>query len=369
LKKGQGAIADEFVLVLLAGIIIIVILAITWSKPISLDISPTAKTLTIARGSATSFVMTLNGTVENVTLEASGEIANWVTFDRPVLNVEGEENVNVVVSVPVYAEYRFYTGSIIAKQAYGQKEMILTINVSTKTIVAEKEHSIHFGDFTVAYEYGSDTIATKNDFNVERGYFSEYPYSFVALMTEQKNSIVTDGYIEIIVDQTNGVGNLIVELNGNEVFNQMVDAGPVMIPLTKDQIKQTNTVEIRAGTPGWSFWMESIYRINSVSFVINYAGEYFKDFDFTLTDEDVTNFKKGELDFIVKNYDIRRANHMMIAINGQNFYTGSPVPVFFSKTFGKEIDLNVGSNTISFTSDPNSYYELKDVTLTITSNA
>jgi hypothetical protein len=289
-----------------------------------------------------------------------------VTFDRPLLNIEGEENVNVIVSVPIYAEYKIYTGYVIAKHAAGKKEMPLIVNVSTKTFLAEKSRDIHFGDFTVAYEYGSDTLVTKTDFKVERGYLSDYPYSFVALMTEQKNSIVTDGYIQIIVDQTNEVGNLIVELNGNEIFNEKVNPGEIKISLSKDQIKKSNIIKIKAGTPGLAFWMNTVYNINSASFVINYNGEYFKDFDFVLDRDEVTNFKSGELSFIVKNYDIRRANKMIIKINGQTFYTGSPVPVFFSETFGKEIDLNIGANSISFTSEPNSYYELKDVTLTVT---
>lgn len=362
MMKGQ---ADEFVIVLLAALVFIGILALVWTSETKLTVTPESKYLTVARGTTSSFPISLNGTATNVSLKASGEIANWITFDRPSLDVKDYEEVRVIISVPATASYGFHNGDIYVESFGFQERVSLVINVSTYTI--EKEtRSISLGDLTVSYSIGPETIAERENLRIERGYFTDISASFAAVISEEKLPMVTDGYIQLIVDQTNGLGNLIVEVNGNETFNQKAGIGEMIIPLSKDQIKKSNSVVLRAGTPGLAFWSSSTYTIASAKFVVEYNGTVFKDVDFVLDNLEVVNFKSGRVSFIVKKYDINKLNDLLIKINGRTIFEGVPTLVYFSKTFGNDVPLNIGTNTISFSVEPDTFYELKDVTLTIT---
>jgi len=365
--KGQ---IDEFVLVLLAGLILIGILTIVWSSEAAtqITVTPESKYLTIARGSSTSFPLNLNGSSKNVTLRGSGKITSWISFERPNLDVEGHTVITTFVTVPNDASYGLNYGDIYVEALGFQKRISITVNVSTKTVSGESR-SIDLGDFIVSYAMGEETIAEKENFIVEKGYFTDLPLSFAAILSEGKLPMVIGGYVQVIVDQTNGLGNLIVEINGNETYNQRVGVGEVIIPLSKEQISKSNSVVLKSSSPGWIFWSNSIYSIGSVKFVVEYNGTTFKDIDFVLDNSEVINFKSGKLSFYVKKYDSNKLNDLTIKINDKTIFSGIPSLTYFTKSFGSDVNLNIGTNIISFSVEPDTYYELKDVILTITRHA
>jgi hypothetical protein len=361
----KGQMVDEFAVILIGGLVLIGILAMTWMSEVKLTVVPDSRQLTIARGSSLSFPIYLNGTAKNITLKSSGEIANWISFDRSNLDVYDKEQVNAMINVPPSASYGTHTGDIYV-QAFGfEKRISVIVNVS-KVTVSGQSRSINLGDFTVAYTVGPETVRELGSLKVERGYFTDFPVSFAAILSEEKAAIVTGGYIQIVVDQTNSIGNLIVEVNGNETYNNRAGVGEVIIPLSKDQIKKSNSVVLRAGTPGWLFWSSSVYNIGSVKFVAEYNGTVFKEINFDLDNLEVVNFQSGRLSFTVNKYDVSKLNDLTVKINNQVIFDGVPTLVYFTKTFGNEVSLNIGTNTISFSVEPDTFYELKDVTLTIT---
>lgn len=343
----------------------ILVLMIGWAatEAGALVVSPTSKTLTIAKGSASSFKVYINGTAKNVTLEGSGEIAGWVSFDKNNFDVTGPTDVTVVVNVPHSAQEKFYTGTVKFSYTGGENSVSLTINVSTVTI-SDVSRNMALGDFSLKYLVGSEPVYERQDFEVSTGYFSDNPASFAAVLTEEKHSIVTGGSIELIIDETNEAGNLIVELNGQEIFNRKFGIGELVIPLTKEQILKSNAVVIKAGSPGWKFWMNSAYKIRSAKFNIEYKGVFFKDFSFVLDSAEVVNFKFGKIAFRIKDYDINRLPNMAIKVNDKEVFDDVPTLTYFSKTF-KDIPMNIGSNTISFSLDQDGFYDLEDAILTI----
>jgi hypothetical protein len=345
------------------------ILVIAWSSEAAgqLTVVPDSKHLTIARGSSLSFPLLLNGTAKNVTLRSSGNIANWISFDTPNLDVDKKAEITVFVDVPRSASYTTYNGDIYVETLGFQKRVSIFVNVSSQTISGESR-SINLGDFTVSYATGPETVAEKDNLRIERGYFTDLPSSFAAILSEENLPMVIGGHIEIVIDQTNGLGNLIVEVNGNETHNQKAGVGEIAIDLTKDQIKKSNSVVLRAGTPGLTFWSSSVYDIGSVKFIAEYNGTTFEDINFVLDNTEVVNFQSGRLSFVVEKYDVNKLNNLMIKINDQTFFDGIPTLVYFTKSFGNEINLNMGVNTISFSVEPDTFYELKDVTLTIIRN-
>jgi len=358
---------DEFAFVLLAGLILIIILTVGWSTMYQgvIEITPTEKTLTVARGSSASFAVHLNGTATNVNVTGTGDIADWLSFNRNNFDVSGSTDVQVTVTVPYSAQLKYYSGRVEIDFVGGKKTVSVTVNVSTIT-VTETTHRV-FGpeDFTVSYSVGTETVSEKKSFTVEKGLFVDSSARFTGSLTDEKLSMVTGGFIELVIDDTNSEGNLIVELNGKEVFNNKADIGEVFINLDTSQIQKTNKIIVKADSPGWKFWTSNYYDIESAKFGIDYEGISFKDFSFTLDSNDITNFNLGRLSFRVRSYDPNKLNDMIIKINGQTLFKGVPTLTYFTIAFGTEIPLNEGSNRISFSVDREAYYELADVTLTI----
>ncbi|MEM5878952.1 MAG: hypothetical protein QXU74_00460 [Candidatus Aenigmatarchaeota archaeon] len=362
--KGQ---IDEFALVLLAGLILVGILVVVWSSQASTQITvlPESKHLTIAKGSSSSFYIFMNGTAYNVTLRSSGEIASWISFERDKLNVEKEDKVRVFVNIPFSASYGVHWGEIYVETLGFQKIIPISVNVSTRT--EEKVIPISFGDFTVGYIIGEETVADRENFKVEKSYFSEFSPSFAAVIPEEKLPLISRGYLQIIVDQTNSLGNLIIEFNDNKTFDKRAVVGEVIVEIPRELIKRSNSIVLKASSPGFVFWSSSLYKIASVRFVVEYNGTIFREFNFSLEEFEVKNFKEGKISLFARKYEMGlppKLADLIIKINDKIIYEDVP-PYYLVEKFGEEVGLKVGTNTISFSCEKGGSYSLEDVVLTI----
>lgn len=358
---------DEFAFVLLAGLLLIIILTVAWSSMPTEQIvlvQPSSVQLAISRGSVSNFDITINGTATQLTLQGGGEIADWLSFNKNNVQLVNSTTVTVYVTVPSTAVERVYTGTVDITGGDSKKSVQVTISVTQQSDVP---HSFYVGDFIVSYDVGTDFLATKSNVEISRSYFSDSSLNFGSSVSDDKLNILTSGFIYLLVDNTNNAGNLIVDFNGIEVLNQKVYSGDMTIPINRSLIKKYNTVSVRADTPGWKFWMSTVYNLKTVKFSINYQGTSFKDYSFELSSQDVTNFKFAKLSFLVKNYKTPMSD-LIITINGQQIFRGIP-QIYFEKDFGREIILNTGLNTISFSSEKQTYYELENVILTVVRRA
>lgn len=367
--KGQSRI-DEFAFVLLAGVILIIVLAVAWgtlqNNPVG--VSPARETLTIASGDSKTFNLELNGSTINTTLQASGSIMGWISFDQNQFDLQGSRQIIVTVAVPPALPQGIYDGTINVVSGTNIEQVQVEVNVSSVT-VNNAVRNIRFGEFPVSYEVGSQTVSERDNFQISKGYFSDYPGTVVATMTQSTYSITTGGAIVIDIADTNGVGNLIVDLNGNEIYNQPASSGEITIPLDRAQISKSNNLVLRAGNPGFNFWMNTVFEIKSASFDVDVQGEQRQDATFQLTSDEVSNFQFGKISANINKYNPSALNPLTIAINNATIMDDVPTLFTFSRTFGSEVPLNAGTNTISFYVSKEAYYDLSDVTLTLVSKA
>lgn len=367
-KKAQIRI-DEFAFVLLAGIVLIVILMIIWGTPTEAPpiVEPTSVSLSIPRNLSSFFELKIKGKLTNVTLSSTGEIKNWITFNKNNFDILELDVVKVKVKVPDVPA-RIYTGNIIVRSVGGEVKVPVRIEV-VELVTREFSRTIPLGDFSVSYTVGTETLDSKENFEVFAGYLSNYPASLVGILKEEKIAIVKDAYIQLIVEETNAAGNLIVLFNDEEVFNRKASPGEVLIPINLSLLKRSNTVTIKAGMPGWMFWMNTVYRFKSASFVVSYKGIFSFEKTFALDQDEVTNFDRFHLIYRVKNYS-RPLPEMIIKLNHQVVFSQSPPLAFFNATFNKDIlgnklFLNVGNNTISFLFEKEAFYEVRNAVLTV----
>ncbi len=357
---------DEFAFILLAGIILIVIVAVAFTTVQGGPISATLSTgnLQIAQGNSATITLHLNGTGINVTLSSSGEIDSWINFDQNNFDLSGTKDVVVTVLVPGNADFRTHTGNILV--IFGDKTVKVPINVAVTIVtVTNVPNAIRLGDFTVSYLVGSDVVGEQDSIRVSKGYFSSSPISFTATVPDNELGILTDGFIQIFVETSNTDGNLFVDFNGQRVYSNTISTGEIDIPINASTIHKYNSVVLSADNPGIKFWEETNYNIKFAKFGVDFNGINSKTLTFSLSSTDLNNFNFGSLSFQVKSYNPNSLGPMLVQINGVTFFNDVPTLTYFSRSFGNEIPLYNGNNTISFSVSSAASYQLANVVLTI----
>jgi hypothetical protein len=357
---------DEFVFVLIAGLIIIIVMLLIWGVPTEIQVptlSPTSQSLTIIRGSSEKFILKINVTSEKVTLIPKGTISDWITFSNNDYSSSGLSNIEVTVKVPYGTEEREYSGSIEIESVEGGKIVFpLTVTVISKTQTNEVSNTHYFGDFTVTYASGSETIKSVSNVEVRKSMNEDKKVSFSGRI-EKDMSIVTDGFITIDVLYTNNEGNLIVKLNNREIFNQKVSVGETKIPIDKDLLIDYNVIEVSTSKPSWKFWSSSVYTIDKIDFVVNTFGNVEKKETFEVASEEISNFKEGRVEFNVESYEGN--GNLMVKINDYKVYEGTrqgDVAVAFKL---QDFGLTRVQNTISFSTETGTTYNIKNAKVVI----
>lgn len=369
-NKGVTKI-DEFAFVLLAGVVMIFVLTFAWTTPMEWapTVEPSSIDLSVQRGASKTFDLTIKGKLTAVNLTATDEIKNWLAFDKKNFDVVDSAIVTVTVKVPGAVSLGSYEGYVEVESVGGKETVYVKINVIEEAEEEAATRIIPLGDFSVSYSEGADTLDLKESVEVVNGYFASHEIVLVGILTDEKLSIVTDGYIQLIIESTNSAGDLIVLLNGEEIFRRRVGVGEVLIPIDKTLIRKSNSVTIAAGSPGWKFWMNTVHRLRSAKFVVNYKGAFSKQFTFSLDANEVANLKHLKLFYRVKRYSAVLPE-LMIKINGQIVYWETPPLAFFDDAFeedmlGNKLQVNVGNNTITFLFEREAYYDIADAILTV----
>ena len=217
---------------------------------------------------------------------------------------------------------------------------------------------VSFGDFKVSYAVDSKVIESKTNVEVKgKDKFS------MSGMIDQDMSMVTGGFLTIHVRETNKQGDLVISVNGKEVFSQAVTVGKVEIPLQKEDLKDYNIIEITTAKSGWKFWSTPVYELDTVEFGANFYGNIAKAEEFHVYPEDLRSFRSGEVSFRLKEYS--GSGDLMISINGHRIYKGQPSLNFYQSFNQYDVGLVQGINSISFSAESGASYDVADALLTI----
>ena len=367
---------DEFGWILIGALVFIVVISVAWlpSKEPSPIVDPKSLDLNIVAGSGTVFYVTINGSKEgkmtNVTLTTIDCAQNWVSFDKNKLEIEGSEKVMVSVIIPKGTTPGTYTGRIKVSSPGGETYISLKINVVGISEVKIKSRPILLGDINIKYSIGSENIAVGRDLEIFRGYFSKSEEAMNISIPTQKLDITTDGYINLTIEETENAENLVVVFNGYTLYNKKVGAGTLIVPIDGSLIGNKNSLLIYTVSPPWyEFWSKSVYKIKEFGFYINYQDIKERERLFDLKDEEIANFKYFRLTGRVGDYS-QPLREMEIKINDQLVYSNTPPIVFLNETiekdaFGNTLYFRNTDNTISFSFDRNSYYNLEDTFLIV----
>ncbi|MEM7824458.1 MAG: hypothetical protein QXO27_00590 [Candidatus Aenigmatarchaeota archaeon] len=373
-QKGQQKIFDEFAWIILAAVGFVLIMTIIFTATTSAPvIEPKSLSLTLAKGDTHSFAITVRsadgGKISNLTLSSFGEIKDWITFDKNKFDVENMTTVRVKIQLPTTAVLRTYTGGIKAESTGGSSTLSLSITVSNVSIVPLESRVISIGDVEVKYVKGSETLASKENLEITKGVFSESKEAFSVVFPAEKLAILTGAHLELFIVDTNKRGNLIVEFNGQELYNKKTDVGKVVIPLDKSLLNTTNIISVRTTGPSvFQFWSKAFYKIEKLNLVINFRDISEREKEFELMPNEIQNFHHFVLQARVKEYSTPM-QELFIKINNQLVFADRPPLLAFNQTidrdtFGNKLSLS-NQNKISFSFEKEASLTLDDVFLVV----
>lgn len=358
LLKAQARI-DEFVFVLLAGIVLIVVLMVMWTMPLEAPptVEPSSVSLTVLAGASRQFSLNVSGPgpavgpITNVSLSAMGEIANWISFSNTYFDsIPTYSIVAVYITVPANVQLRTYTGVIRVSSTGGTKDVKVTVNVKNITTIEFLKEVIPVEDFSISFISGSKLLDMQSNAEVVKGYFYESTLNLVGILEEKELSNAINSYIRLVISDTNKLGNLVVYLNDQEIYNRLADIGEVIIPVNVSLLKRSNAVRIRATNPGWMFWANTVYKIREASFSVDFKGMTTKEVLINLTRQEVSGFNHIQFKSIVK---YEQKPRLRIKLNEQTIYWGElPIVVLDlwidKDVLGNDLALNVGTNKMLF---------------------
>ena len=197
-------------------------------------------------------------------------------------------------------------------------------------------------------------LAEKNVAYAKKGAFSEEDTEFPFSLAEV--SQINNVLLSLAVDDIQG--KLIILLNGEQIFNDQADVGPITpITLPKNSLQAQNKLVFRASSPGLAFWKTneiSLSKIKVVADVTNTEAQSSKNI-FLLSETEKRNLERVKLKF-QPNCELSEAGTLTIAINNNEIFKGIPdcdiamVPIEFSPALVYQ-----GENEIVFSAEKGTY--------------
>ncbi len=199
-------------------------------------------------------------------------------------------------------------------------------------------------------------IKTENPFYVKKGWFDEKKKTIIFTVDDLQN---TNNFL-LSFSATTHAGNLIVKLNGQEIYNgEITTANPAPIILPKEIIVKDNQLEISANSVGLAFWSTNEFNIAGAKItadVTDISRQQSRNV-FLVSGTEKHNLERVSAEFN-PNCDMAKEEIgiLDIFVNGVNIYSSVPDCKIVNTV--KELStgaLTAGENNIIFKTSKGSY--------------
>jgi len=369
-KKAQARM-DEFVWILLAGILIVLAVLFAWGTPspeenateniteLKSPFTIGTETVDIPRvirigdfsisytvGSevlATSkYVEVKRGLFEDNIFSMSGKIdhnLNYVTDGWLILDILETNGGNLIVKVN-------------NKVVYNQKTNPGRINIPVEKDLLTNYNVVEIRAGMPGLQFWSTSVyrIEKIQFGINLYGSEEKTYNF-QMFGSELNSF-TEGRIAFDVDEREGNGNMIIKINGRTVFNG-VPSGSFSKTFELFDVGLVNGNNVIT----FSTEKDTTYKLDDVELIVTHKekGEKSKSFVFTITDDDMRLLeggRKGKIRFYILDSDLTGSLKLKIVdADGiehdldviDSYAIGKTVTVNFQAS-----DVKVGKNVVVF---------------------
>jgi hypothetical protein len=214
--------------------------------------------------------------------------------------------------------------------------------------ISESSRTVTLGaDFTVSYDVGEKDILAWGG-EVNSGLFSN-------LEEREEFDIenvgdVSEGTIKMKIWNSNYYGNLLMYVNGEEVFNGAPLIGGKTVNFDASVLKSNNVLEVKAENSGWKMWAPTVY-ILDVDLSVSLESKKTQSFEFELSGLEVESLNRARLlIFGTRN----GAGNLDVLLNGNDIFEGK-TPIYTDFAID---NFKAGTNTIELSADPNTEYNI-----------
>ena len=200
----------------------------------------------------------------------------------------------------------------------------------------------------------SKILAEKNIASAKKGIFSEDVSEFPFVIADLKNT--ENMLLSFTVKRA--TGKMIISLNGEEIYNNIVSVGAVQpITLPKNLLQDQNTLTFSVSSPGFAFWRTNDLSLESIKIVAdvqNVEAQFSKNV-FIVSETEQKNVEKTSLKFQPECM-YSEVGKLTITINANEMYNAVPdcevkmVPLEFSPLL-----LQLGENELVFSTEKGTY--------------
>jgi len=210
-------------------------------------------------------------------------------------------------------------------------------------------------DFTITYSAGEKSVASLGG-EVSRGVFSGIGDKTIDFQVPNTADI-SECVIKLKIWNTNHYGNLIISINGKEIYRGFPNIGEKTISFGKDILEGSNTLEVEAENSGWRFWAPTVY-IFDMNVNVNYLGRKTRSFTFDISENELTNTNRARL--LIFGTREGRGN-LNVRLNGVEIYSGlTTVYTDFA------VDaLEIGNNTLDLSTEPDTTYNISSAQIVL----
>jgi len=215
--------------------------------------------------------------------------------------------------------------------------------------------SVSYGSFAVG-QTQADNVKRATQLDICAGLWCNRQQTFAVDVPSYYLDTLKDVRISFAVYDTNQYGDIVVKWNGKEMQRGRSSRDQTII-ITKDNVKDSNTLQIFAEGPGLLFWASTVYTLRDFRVDIEYGPAHISTF--ILSQQELNAWNSGDLSFFGSSES--NAGQMRIRSNGYVVYQGTPsgqvdVPLNFSNAVPK-----VGENLLVFDALNNGVFNLNNV--------
>ena len=200
--------------------------------------------------------------------------------------------------------------------------------------------------FEVFYDIGEEIVADEEGV-VTNGIFSGN-HDQIAFEVG-RHTEATEATVDLYIFDSNYYGNMILNLNGEEVFRG-AHIGDKMMPIDPEILEKDNILSVSAEGSTWRIWAPTVYEY-SINMDVVYEGKKIKSFEFDMNEDEVSNIKHARIVIVGKRTGY---GELLVYINGEEAASDY---VAMQKNFPTDI-LKVGENKVEIMAEADTSYDI-----------
>jgi hypothetical protein len=233
--------------------------------------------------------------------------------------------LSLIILIIVFGGWIFYPGHVFKE---GSRTILLGEN------------------FEVIYTIGEEVVANLEG-RTSRDFFSGEDKRVE--FNVDKYTDVSEATIRLKTLDSNYYGNLIIALNGEEVYRG-APLGDKMITFDPAILERGNFLDVKAENSGWRLWAPTVYDF-SLDMDVIYEGKKTQTFEFELSNEEVINAEYARFLIFGKR---EGTGHLIVSVNGEEVFSGYTT---VQNNFAVD-ELKAGINKVELFTEPNTKYDI-----------